>query len=59
VRVNAIPGDRRDADSTLLMRAYTRADSAELRSRALDVMDDLLAAQVYGIGRELARLEAE
>ncbi len=44
--------------STLLMRAYTRSSSAEVRKEALDVMDDLLAAQVYGIERELERFEA-
>jgi hypothetical protein len=45
--------------STLLMRAYGRASDADLRRGALDVMDDLLAAQVYGIERELQRFESD
>ena len=42
----------------LTVRAYTQADSPDLHTRALDILDDLIAQRAYGVDRVLAAAEA-
>ena len=42
----------------IILRAYNRVSSAQLRERALDVIDELLANQAYGIDRALEEYES-
>lgn len=43
--------------SQLIVRAYAQAGSAEERSAALDVIDELLASQAYGLSDALSAYE--
>lgn len=41
----------------LVLRAYRQTDVAEVRTRCLDIVDRLLAQEVYGIAKELVEFE--
>lgn len=63
--VGAEAGDLRTRTSHLasvlakiILRAYNRVRSAQLRERALDVVDALLANQAYGMDRALEEYES-
>jgi hypothetical protein len=42
----------------VIIRAYNRVSAAQLRERALDVIDELLANQAYGMDRALEEYES-